>query len=123
MSLKFHQFHQINEKKQKMQATAFKSIGMWLIMWFWRLGCSCAMLEHLTISNFADKLWDYLTFTSYIGWAYLIILTLFTQIHYTEVTSSSFFLKMFILQSQINFPHFLNFKALRVIECAIFVNY
>ena len=68
-----------------MQGQAFKSIGMWLIMWFWRLGCSCALLEHLCIANFVDKLWDYLVFSSYIGWAYLIILTLFTQIHYTEV--------------------------------------
>lgn len=74
-----------NPEQRKMQGQAFKSIGMWLIMWFWRLGCSCALLEHLCIANFVDKLWDYLVFSSYIGWAYLIILTLFTQIHYTEL--------------------------------------
>jgi hypothetical protein len=40
-----------------MQAQAFKSISMWLIMWFWRLGNACAILEHLAITAFFNKLW------------------------------------------------------------------
>jgi hypothetical protein len=28
---------------------------------------------------------EYIYFTSYIGWIYLILLSLFTQMHYTEV--------------------------------------
>jgi hypothetical protein len=40
-----------------MQGQAFKSIGMWLIMWFWRIGNASAILEHLCIFTFIDKLW------------------------------------------------------------------
>ena len=89
-----HKYHDLlmefsmNPNQRRMQGQAFKSIGMWLVMWFWRLGNACAMLEHLTITTFFNKLWDYLYFSTYIGWAYLLILTLFTQIHYTELYES-----------------------------------
>lgn len=87
-----HKYHDLlmvlsnNPTKRKMQAQAFKSIGMWLIMWFWRLGNACAILEHLVITTFFNRLWEYILYTSYVGWAFLIILTLFTQIHSTEVS-------------------------------------
>lgn len=89
-----HKYHDLlmvfsnNANVRKMQEQAFKSISMWLIMWFWRLGNACAMLEHLSITTFFGKLWEYLVFTNYIGWIYLIILSLLTQIHYTELYQS-----------------------------------
>ena len=89
-----HKYHDLlmvfsdNSNLRRMQEQAFKSISMWLIMWFWRLGNACAILEHLSIAAFFNKLWDYLVFTNYIGWIYLIILTLFTQMHYTELYES-----------------------------------
>lgn len=79
---------------------------MWLIMWFWRLGCASAILEHLVLTTFFNKLWvsiyinflkqilllknafylkDYVFISNIIGWIYLITLTMFTQIHYSEV--------------------------------------
>jgi len=89
-----HKYHDLlmvlssNPRQRTLQIQAFKSIGMWLVMWFWRLGNACAILEHLAISTFFNKLWDYLVFSNYIGWAYLIIITLITQIHYIELYSS-----------------------------------
>lgn len=68
--------------KRNMQGQAFKSISTWLIMWFWRLGSACAILEHLSILAFFNKLWTYIYLTNYIGWAYLALMTFFTQIHY-----------------------------------------
>lgn len=41
-----------NPAKRRIQGQAFKSIGMWLIMWFWRIGSACAILEHLSIMAF-----------------------------------------------------------------------
>ncbi|RNA28309.1 ceramide phosphoethanolamine synthase-like isoform X3 [Brachionus plicatilis] len=64
-----------NPNVHKMQEQTFKSISMWLIMWLWRFGNPCAILEHLSITTFCGKLWDYLVFTNYIGWVYLIVLT------------------------------------------------
>ena len=43
--------------KKRLQTQAFKSIGMWLIMWFWRMGNASAILEHLVITTFFDNLW------------------------------------------------------------------
>lgn len=89
-----HKYHDLlmvfsdNQNVRKMQEQAFKSISMWLIMWFWRLGNACAILEHLSITTFFNKLWDYLVFTNYIGWIYLIVLSLFTQMHYAELYES-----------------------------------
>lgn len=89
-----HKYHDLlmipsnNSNVRRMQEKAFKSISMWLIMWFWRLGNACAMLEHLSIAVFFNKLWNYLIFTNYIGWIYLIVLSLLTQIHYTEMYES-----------------------------------
>ncbi len=68
-----------------MQISAFKSIGMWLIMWFWRLGNACAILEHLALATFFNKLWDYIYYSSVIGWIYLLVLSLITQVHYLQV--------------------------------------
>lgn len=89
-----HKYHDLlmvfsdNPNQRRMQAQAFKSISMWLIMWFWRLGNACAILEHLAITTFFNKLWEYIYFTSYVGWVYLIVLSLFTQMHYTELYDS-----------------------------------
>ena len=44
-------------KIKRMQGQAFRSIGMWLIMWFWRIGSACAILEHLVITTIFDNLW------------------------------------------------------------------
>lgn len=89
-----HKYHDMlevfsdNLTQRKLQGQAFKSISMWLIMWFWRIANGCALLEHLVIATFFDKLWEYLVFTTYIGWGFLCILTLFTQLHYTELYDS-----------------------------------
>lgn len=89
-----HKYHVLlmefsdNPNVRRMQEQAFKSISMWLVMWFWRLGNACAILEHLSITTFFGKLWDYLVFTNYVGWVYLIVLSLFTQMHYTELYQS-----------------------------------
>ncbi|CAF0850335.1 unnamed protein product [Brachionus calyciflorus] len=89
-----HKYHVLlmefsdNPYVRRMQEQAFKSISMWLVMWFWRLGNACAILEHLSITTFFGKLWDYLVFTNYVGWVYLIVLSLFTQMHYTELYQS-----------------------------------
>lgn len=89
-----HKYHDLlmvfseNPTQRKMQGEAFRSISMWLVMWFWRLANGCALLEHLVYATFFDKLWDYIVLTTYIGWGYLVILTMITQIHYTELYNS-----------------------------------
>lgn len=77
-----------NPTQRKFQAQAFKSISLWMIMWSWRLINGCALLEHLTFATFFDKLWEYLVFTTYIGWAFLFVLTMVTELHFTELQYS-----------------------------------
>lgn len=74
-----------NTSQRQLQGQAFKSTSMCLIMWLWRFLNACAMLEHLVFTTIFDKLWDYLVFTTYIGWLMLITLTIMTQLHYTEL--------------------------------------
>jgi len=53
-----HKYHDLlmhfseNPTQRKLQGQAFKSISMWLIMWFWRITNGCALLEHLVIATF-----------------------------------------------------------------------
>lgn len=89
-----HKYHDLlmnfspNPTLRKFQGDAFKSTGLWIIMWSWRLINGCALFEHLCFSTLFDKLWDYLVWTTYIGWGFLIFLTAATQLHYTELSNA-----------------------------------
>lgn len=88
-----HKYHDLlmvlstNPTIRHQQEQAFKSVSMWLIMWFWRIVSACGMLEHLVYATFFDKLWDYLVFTTYIGWGFLCVLAMITQLHYVELSN------------------------------------
>lgn len=89
-----HQYHDLLENYSNdpavryQQGVAFRSINMWLIMWSWRLINGCALLEHLVFATVFDRLWEYLVFTAYIGWAVLGTLAILTQLHYNELYNS-----------------------------------
>ena len=58
-----HKYHDLlmvlstNPTIRHQQEQEFKSVSMWLIMWFWRIVSACGMLEHLVYATFFDKLW------------------------------------------------------------------
>lgn len=89
-----HKYHALlmvyseNPTQRRLQGEAFRSISTWLIMWLWRIANGCALLEHLAFSTFFDRIWEYIVLTKYFGWGYLLILSMFTQIHYFELYQS-----------------------------------
>jgi len=78
-------------------------------MWFWKVGNACSILgrvnltfsslkktlvliyciiyfiEHISLVTFFDKQWDYIFYSAYIGWVFLIGLSIISQIHYLQV--------------------------------------
>ncbi|XP_013420806.1 ceramide phosphoethanolamine synthase isoform X3 [Lingula anatina] len=88
---KYHNLLEGNDATQKTQALRSDlahSAPTLIIWWMWRIGNSGAFLEFIIASVVFDKVWEFVRFTHYVGWVFLITLIVASQIHTVEIASA-----------------------------------
>ncbi|CAN8004497.1 unnamed protein product, partial [Ixodes hexagonus] len=70
------------------QTEVLRSSMTWIIMWFWRISNAHALMEMFLFAIFVNRMWEFLTWVQFIGFAELGTLIVFTEIH---ISSVSFF--------------------------------
>lgn len=69
------------------QTEVLRSSMMWIIMWFWRISNAHALMEMFLCAIFVNRMWEFLTWVQFIGFAELGTLILFTEVHLSSVRS------------------------------------
>ncbi|XP_015912449.1 ceramide phosphoethanolamine synthase isoform X2 [Parasteatoda tepidariorum] len=67
------------------QNEVLKSSITWIIMWFWRLSNAHNFIQFLLFSIYINKLWEFLTWIQYVGFAHILTLAFFTELHLSTV--------------------------------------
>ena len=79
--------------------------------------------EHLALVTFFDKQWDYIFYSAYIGWFYLVGLSIVSQIHYLQVIAAKDAYKMNECYICFNLVISICFFSLISKLCALMTNY
>lgn len=85
-------YHVLMETTRTIHAQAtvqndlLKSTMMWIIVWMWRISNSHALMNFFLGSIFVNKMWPFLLWIQYIGYAEIVILGLFTEIHLSDAS-------------------------------------
>jgi len=72
----------ITPEQGALQDEVLKSAMMWVVIWFWKIMNSHALMEMLLLSIFLDKVWEFLTCVQYIGFIGLCGLVTVTECHF-----------------------------------------
>lgn len=67
------------------QTEVLRSSMMWIIMWFWRVSNSHALTHMFLFAIFINRMWEFLLWIQYIGFAVLGTLVVFTEFHLRTV--------------------------------------
>ncbi|CAE1265682.1 unnamed protein product [Acanthosepion pharaonis] len=63
------------------QTEALHLTSTWIVMWLWRIVDGQAILQMVLIAIFIDRIWEFLTFMLYVGWAVIIGIIIISEIH------------------------------------------
>lgn len=74
-------------RKEVAQTEVLRSSMMWIIMWFWRISNAHALMQMFLFAIFINRMWEFLVWIQYIGFAVLGTLVLFTEFHLRTVRS------------------------------------
>lgn len=69
------------------QTEVLRSSMMWIIMWFWRIANAHALMQMFLFAIFINRMWEFLLWIQYIGFAVLGTLVVFTEFHLRTVRS------------------------------------
>ncbi|GAB1602304.1 Hypothetical predicted protein [Argonauta hians] len=71
----------ISDAQDKVRQTdALHLTSTWCIMWMWRIVDGQALMQMVLIAIFLDKIWEFLTFMLYVGWAVLVGMLIISEI-------------------------------------------
>ncbi|XP_049514576.1 ceramide phosphoethanolamine synthase isoform X1 [Dermacentor silvarum] len=74
-------------RKEVAQTEVLRSSMMWIIMWFWRIANAHALMQMFLFAIFINRMWEFLLWIQYIGFAVLGTLVVFTEFHLRTVRS------------------------------------
>lgn len=75
----------VSSGKTMAQTDVLRSSMTWIIMWFWRISNAHALMQMFLFAIFLNRMWEFLVWVQYIGFAVLGTLVLFTEIHLSSV--------------------------------------
>ncbi|KAG8187382.1 hypothetical protein JTE90_016928 [Oedothorax gibbosus] len=67
------------------QNDVLRSSITWILMWFWRLSNAHTFIQFLLFSIYINRLWEFLTWIQYVGFAQILTLAFFTEMHLSTV--------------------------------------
>ncbi|XP_065306009.1 ceramide phosphoethanolamine synthase isoform X2 [Dermacentor albipictus] len=73
--------------KEVAQTEVLRSSMMWIIMWFWRIANAHALMQMFLFAIFINRMWEFLLWIQYIGFAVLGTLVVFTEFHLRTIQS------------------------------------
>lgn len=71
--------------KEVAQTEVLRSSMMWIIMWFWRVSNSHALIHMFLFAIYINRMWEFLLWIQYIGFVVLGTLVVFTEFHLRTV--------------------------------------
>ncbi|XP_075528652.1 ceramide phosphoethanolamine synthase isoform X1 [Dermacentor variabilis] len=74
-------------RKEVAQTEVLRSSMMWIIMWFWRIANAHALMQMFLFAIFINRMWEFLLWIQYIGFAVLGTLVVFTEFHLRTIRS------------------------------------
>lgn len=74
-------------RKEAAQTEVLRSSMMWIIMWFWRIANAHALMQMFLFAIFINRMWEFLLWIQYIGFAVLGTLVVFTEFHLRTIRS------------------------------------
>lgn len=76
-----------NDLQAEAQNEVLRSSITWVLMWFWRLTGAHNLIQLLLLSIYVNKLWEFLCWIQYVGFAHIFMLAFFTELHLSTVRS------------------------------------
>lgn len=74
-------------RKEAAQTEVLRSSMMWIIMWFWRIANAHALMQMFLFAIFINRMWEFLLWIQYVGFAVLGTLVVFTEFHLRTIRS------------------------------------
>ncbi|XP_033743090.1 ceramide phosphoethanolamine synthase-like isoform X2 [Pecten maximus] len=71
--------------EEEQQTLALHSLTTWVVFYSWRLIEAQAMLQYLLLAIFLDKIWEFLCFIQYTGYATLFLVNIMSQLQIRNV--------------------------------------
>ncbi|GBM24972.1 Ceramide phosphoethanolamine synthase [Araneus ventricosus] len=75
------------EAQTAAQNDVLRSSITWILMWFWRLSNAHTFIQFLLFAIYINKLWEFLTWIQFVGFAQIFTLAFFTEMHLSTVRS------------------------------------
>lgn len=75
----------VSESHAIVQNEVLHSSVVWVIMWFWRILNAHSLMQMLLFAVFINRIWEFLLWIQYIGFAALATLTVLTHLHLQSV--------------------------------------
>ncbi|GIZ02944.1 ceramide phosphoethanolamine synthase [Caerostris extrusa] len=74
-----------SEAQTAAQNDVLRSSITWILMWFWRLSNAHTFIQFLLFAIYINKLWEFLTWIQFVGFAQIFTLAFFTEMHLSTI--------------------------------------
>lgn len=76
-----------NDAQTALQTSMLHSFSTWLVMYLWRLCDGQSIFQVYLVVIFMDKVWEFINFVQYIGYAVLLSVNVITVLHINHIKS------------------------------------